>query len=219
MSINPRPIFLLILMACCLASLGCTGLTLGPVRKLKMRSNPFGVHTCIYCGSKYVPTGIRQKWCSDPECQRIKNNIHSKHEKERMKGRVGNPKYLVKQRNYYSENAEKLRKARRISCELNPKRRLLSNAKDRARSLGIPFKIKMIDIEMPKVCPVLGIPFEIGIGKQINGSPSLDRIIPELGYIPGNVIVVSSLANRIKNNATVEQIRLVADFYERIIKK
>ena len=34
-------------------------------------------------------------------------------------------------------------------------------------------------------------------------------MIPELGYIKGNVWVISNKANRIKNNATLEELRLL----------
>jgi hypothetical protein len=37
----------------------------------------------------------------------------------------------------------------------------------------------------------------------------LDRIIPELGYVPGNVKIISMRANRIKTNATIEDIKNV----------
>lgn len=41
----------------------------------------------------------------------------------------------------------------------------------------------------------------------------MDKIDPSRGYVKGNVIVVSGLANRIKTNATLEQIKKVYDFY------
>ena len=50
-----------------------------------------------------------------------------------------------------------------------------------------------------------------------DNSPSLDRIVPELGYIPSNVVVISYKANAIKRNATPQEIRRVADFYERLV--
>lgn len=50
-------------------------------------------------------------------------------------------------------------------------------------------------------------------------SPSIDRIIPALGYVKGNVIVVSQRANTIKNNATPEELRRVADFYSNLMRK
>ena len=46
-----------------------------------------------------------------------------------------------------------------------------------------------------------------------------DRIIPELGYVEGNLVIVSDLANRIKTNATPEQIIKVGEFYKKLLKK
>jgi len=46
-------------------------------------------------------------------------------------------------------------------------------------------------------------------------SPSVDRIRPELGYVPGNVAVISVKANFIKGNATAAEIRLVAEWLDK----
>ena len=47
---------------------------------------------------------------------------------------------------------------------------------------------------------------------------SIDRIDPKKGYVKDNIIVVSMRDNRIKTNATVDEIRKVADFYEKLLK-
>jgi hypothetical protein len=60
-------------------------------------------------------------------------------------------------------------------------------ARKRARKLGIPFTIVPDDIHIPTHCPVLGIKLERGIGKVEPWSPSLDRLVPEMGYVPGNI--------------------------------
>lgn len=62
---------------------------------------------------------------------------------------------------------------------------------------------------MPTICPVLGIPLVLGQGKLHDNSPTLDRIIPELGYVKGNVKVISYKANRIKNNGTLADLEAV----------
>ena len=41
---------------------------------------------------------------------------------------------------------------------------------------------------------------------------------PNKGYVKGNIIVVSMRANRIKTDATFDEIRKVADFYEKLLK-
>lgn len=80
------------------------------------------------------------------------------------------------------------------------------SAKARAKKQGIPFSITKHDVVIPSHCPLLGIKLEAGKGSQSPSSPSLDKVIPELGYVPGNVKVVSYLANTMKNNATPEQL-------------
>lgn len=90
---------------------------------------------------------------------------------------------------------------------------LIHGARARARKKGVPFALKLSDIEVPTHCPALGVPLVKGIGRgpgpQPN-SPTLDRIDPALGYIPGNVVVISHRANAIKSDATVDEIERVA---------
>lgn len=95
------------------------------------------------------------------------------------------------------------------------------NIKARALKLGIPFELPKESIEIPEKCPILGIPlvYGIGVGKSSDNSPSVDRIIPEKGYVPGNVHVISFKANRIKNNATPEELMRVAVYFRDINKR
>jgi hypothetical protein len=65
----------------------------------------------------------------------------------------------------------------------------------------LPFNILPEDIEIPIVCPIMGVP--ISKGKY---APSVDRIIPELGYVKGNIRVISLLANQMKWNSTPEEL-------------
>ncbi len=66
---------------------------------------------------------------------------------------------------------------------------------------------------IPDVCPVLGISLYPGTGRGPgHNAPSLDRIVPALGYVPGNVQVISHLANSMKRDASPEQLRLFAEW-------
>lgn len=66
-------------------------------------------------------------------------------------------------------------------------------------------------------CPYLGIELtNIYSRGRVWTNPSIDRIDPELGYIPGNVEVISVLANVMKNSATKEQL---ITFANSILKK
>jgi len=97
--------------------------------------------------------------------------------------------------------------------------KLLSQAKIRARKYNLPFNLTLSDIVVPERCPVLGLKLEIGIGHSHSASPSLDRIIPEQGYVKGNVVVVSHRANTIKSDATIMELEKVLNFYKSLMKE
>lgn len=101
----------------------------------------------------------------------------------------------------------------------DPVRYLLQHAKTRAKKYGHPFSLSAADIEMPDVCPVFGWPFKWGEGKmgwRNMYAPSLDRIKPQLGYVPGNVMVISVRANHLKANGTLWEMRRVLAYMERV---
>jgi hypothetical protein len=47
-----------------------------------------------------------------------------------------------------------------------------------------------------------------------DSSPSLDRIDNSKGYVKGNVAVISFRANTLKNNATADELRAIANFMD-----
>jgi hypothetical protein len=76
-------------------------------------------------------------------------------------------------------------------------------------------RLKDKDVSVPDVCPVLGIPLKVVSGKGFtDNSPSLDRIVPSLGYVPGNVVVISMRANRIKSDASLAELKKIVEFYQ-----
>lgn len=95
----------------------------------------------------------------------------------------------------------------------NPEKTLLTAIKSRSKKNNIPFNLTIEDIVFPKTCPVLGIELVPQVGMKYSTretSPSVDRIIPALGYIKGNIQIISFLANAMKRNATKEQLVLFA---------
>lgn len=91
------------------------------------------------------------------------------------------------------------------------KKYIIRSAKRRASIQGIPFNIDYTDITIPEYCPLLGIKLNkhVGEGGRYDDSPSLDKIVPELGYVKGNVWIISDRANRIKSDATLEELELL----------
>lgn len=96
--------------------------------------------------------------------------------------------------------------------------KLVRRARVRAEKLGIPFDLKPEDLTIPKYCPVLGLELKISHYSQgdttIHNSYSLDRIIPEKGYVRGNVAVISNRANTLKRDGTLSEFRSLLAWLE-----
>jgi hypothetical protein len=91
-----------------------------------------------------------------------------------------------------------------------------AQAKNRAKTKGIPFDIELVDIVIPERCPLLGIPLRHNAKRLHYDSPTLDRIIPSLGYVKGNVQVLSLKANMAKSSLTLEEMKLLVRNWENL---
>ena len=85
-----------------------------------------------------------------------------------------------------------------------PEYKLFNSARTRAKREELNFNLDISDIIIPEYCPILKIPLFKGVGKPVHNSPTLDKINNELGYIKGNIRVISYRANTMKSNCTIE---------------
>lgn len=96
---------------------------------------------------------------------------------------------------------------------------IIRNSKFTAKRRGIPFSITKDDFELPKRCPILGFQLEYGVGNDGNSTKhaTLDRIDNTKGYIPGNIMIISRLANAMKNQATFDQLQKFINNYSLLL--
>ena len=97
---------------------------------------------------------------------------------------------------------------------------IIRNSKYMSKRRGIEFNITINDFELPKKCPILNIELEYGAGHDGN-SPNhatLDRIDNSKGYIPGNVMVISRLANAMKNQANFNELQNFINNYSLLLQ-
>ena len=93
----------------------------------------------------------------------------------------------------------------------DPEKYILTRTRSNAKIRGIECTITREDISIPEFCPV----FSVKLDKVRSGSPyapSLDRKDNTLGYIPGNVFVISNRANTNKADMTEEDIRRMLNY-------
>lgn len=94
----------------------------------------------------------------------------------------------------------------------NPKKLMLRRTRNSAKGRGYECSITEDDFYIPEYCPVLGYKLEFKKGDKENDSPSMDRKDSSLGYIPGNVQVISYRANKIKSDMTKEELEKLYNF-------
>ena len=96
----------------------------------------------------------------------------------------------------------------------------IRDAKKRAKKFNIDFNLteEYVESIYPKdgKCPALEIKLK---RKDGSNAPSLDRIIPSLGYVEGNIQWVSKLANQIMSSATPDQVIQVGKYFKKIVEK
>ena len=101
--------------------------------------------------------------------------------------------------------------------------RMADSATYRARKKGLPHDsmatireecLRQM-VQTKGRCPYLFQRYKIKTDKhQHDFCPTLDRKIPEKGYVVGNIEVISKLANSIKQNVGSLEVRAVADAME-----
>lgn len=120
----------------------------------------------------------------------------------------------------YAECAEK----RRVELEKSIKhfgslekfraaKRMWIGARNRSTAANLPFSITPEDIQVPDDCPVFGLPLELSAtNENRQWAASLDRKVPRLGYVPGNITVMSMRANTLKRDGSLVEFEMLVDW-------
>ena len=159
---------------------------------------------CVKCGAvdRYksgdcrpcILAGQKKRRLADPE-------KHNRGKQEKIKNNL---------EHFRSLDAEWINK--------NLERHMLIRSRRTAKLRGWDFNLELSDIVIPETCPILGCKLERrtdGSRRKSPGTPSLDRIDSSLGYVKGNVWVISWRANAVKTDASLDELRLLVTGLER----
>lgn len=89
---------------------------------------------------------------------------------------------------------------------------ILSRIKSRAKRKGLDFNLETSDLIAPEYCPILGI--KLCNSKHNDNWPAVDRVDNSKGYTKGNIKIISYRANRIKSDATIEELKAIVNYME-----
>ena len=102
-------------------------------------------------------------------------------------------------------------------------RAAIATAQRRARAAGIAFAITAADLREAAGthCPALGTPLDYSRGRMTirDDSATVDRLVPGLGYVPGNIAVISNKANVAKGRCSPEEIFAVGRWHGKQLNK
>lgn len=124
------------------------------------------------------------------------------------------------QRNYqdpeWKKQHNKRAKDRRIRLKNEDPKELwaydaIANARQRARKAALQCNIDLDYVRSLVVdtCPLLGLPILYAGAVVSDNSATLDRKNPALGYTRGNIAVISHRANRLKSDASIEELQIL----------
>ncbi|WJZ48247.1 endonuclease [Synechococcus phage DSL-LC02] len=189
---------------------------------------------CLECDSTL---GKRQKKFCSRKCMNVYNakEFGIKHREENP-----NRYKICEECNYilnlnkfsliekWNPNSDTKNTCKKCSAKLNEKNRrdrdwkfdakkiLYSNAKQRAKKSNIEFTLTKEDIDIPDTCPVFGFPLRREGRETWMYAPSIDRIDNSKGYVKNNIIIVSRRANILKKDATIDELKKLAEYYEHL---
>lgn len=150
------------------------------------------IETCKVCSKEFEAKSYASKLCSD-ECREAKK-LESR-TKWRTETEVNRKRWCEYSNSYRKRNPNKSR---------------YSLLKSSSKSRGIPFELEEeFFFDIPEFCPVLGIPLD---GRDRDHQWSIDKIKPELGYVQGNVKIISMRANRLKSDSTITEIERILQY-------
>ena len=179
------------------------------------------LENCVKDKSKSGGIASICKQCNYNRSKKLKkdNPQRAKLQKQReYQVRKQNPRATKRQQQYNQAWYQKIRKS-----GVNGKVQiLLGSIKARAKKGKIPMNLDLdylVSIATDD-CPVDGLPLDwemnsVTEGKATDRSPSLDRIVPSLGYVKGNVKFIANKWNTWKSNMLLRDLELIIAYMEK----
>lgn len=165
------------------------------------------------CETRFVPrraVGQDQKYCS-PYCSTTDwKNKNPEKVLESGRKHAAKPENKEKQKSY-NEKA--------FGNPVGRMKLLGRSAMNRAKELGLPCDADLVEWLMSNPpgthCPCCNLPFDFTMNKGRDDrarSPSVDRFLPELGYVRQNLTILCMRCNELKRDANASELKAVYEY-------
>lgn len=163
-------------------------------------------YVCRKCKNSYYSGRFRPGYLICKGCEKV-----IKKEKTKFCPGCNRELPLVEFREGYNRKCNNCHRINMNQYSIDPRIRMWRSSKANASLKGREHTIRYDQIKLPKKCVYLGVLLDYAHPDDREGyinpnMATLDRVDSSKGYIPGNVQVISHLANRMKNNATVDEL-------------
>lgn len=148
-----------------------------------------------------------------PDCKQCKQKAEA--ERRSKDGEA----VRAKERERYHKNRDKelaaMKRYRSNLKESNYFKFFIMNKKKAMLRAGVPWDLDETYLRelFTGVCPVFGYEIHVG-GAKDDHKAELDHLVPSKGYIKGNVRWISSRANRLKSDASIDELKKVLKYME-----
>lgn len=141
-------------------------------------------------------------------CAKAKINVTAIQKREKLLEQE--QKRKVKLGSFYRENPEEV--------DIEMFKLAYKKFKNKVNHSHWECDMEFADVEFSKECPILGLELDYH-NPRLENSAQFDRIDSTKGYVKGNVWIISRRANRIKNDGTAEEHRLISNaMFQRGVK-
>lgn len=187
------------------------------------------MRTCRTCSRSFPATPAffrRAKDCTGGisfECRECRSE-YVRNYKRKHAERIA----FQRREQYAADNgkAVKQREAKRIAKDpwRSKAQRMLAGMKERAVARNLPIDLKFFTVPVLTIwiannqrCSCCGVEFDVRDRSVANRdrTQSVDRIIPELGYVRGNVAIICWRCNNLKRDATADELQAVVNWMRR----
>lgn len=162
----------------------------------------------------------KERYRTDPEYKAKVLATQSAYNKRRRENDVD---FQAKQQEYNKANADYFNKKQKEYNAAQPFRYAYKRLKMRATKCGLPFDLDEDYLKSiwTGVCAIFGTTLQLpySTASQAPDKATVDKVVPELGYVKGNVQWVSNRANIIKSFGDADEHSKIAEYIRQNSKK